>query len=213
MGQREWTTLTGGLNVTFDSGYLHEHPHTKPPEVFFDYPVKGFTLAEWKEISSKFPAWHEDFSKVVNPGKFKIPIRNFVNPEMSDYRAYNVFVRIEYKSGKLSITGVEGPLANGNAKGSCGQIYPLTIDLINREWIEGKIRGLDEIWKRYHLNDLTPGCEHQESFGWKYDTHKDSQCPICGYKIGTAWKFEEVPTWALDFLKALPESQVTPAWV
>lgn len=37
-------------------------------------------------------------------------------------RNANVFCKIQFVDGKLSITGVEGPLKSGNCLGSCGQI-------------------------------------------------------------------------------------------
>lgn len=38
-------------------------------------------------------------------------------------------------------------------------------------------------------------------------------CPVCGYKYGTAWQFEEVPQKVIDWLFALPDSTREPAWV
>ena len=38
-------------------------------------------------------------------------------------------------------------------------------------------------------------------------------CPVCGYKYGTSWKSEEVPQSVIDFLFALPDTTITPAWV
>lgn len=38
-------------------------------------------------------------------------------------------------------------------------------------------------------------------------------CPVCGYKYGHAWLAEEVPETALEFLKSLPDTNITPAWV
>lgn len=38
-------------------------------------------------------------------------------------------------------------------------------------------------------------------------------CPVCGYKMGTAWLFEAVPEDVLTFLSHLPDTTVTPAWV
>lgn len=38
-------------------------------------------------------------------------------------------------------------------------------------------------------------------------------CPICGYKYGSSWCKEEIPQDVIDFLSALPETTVTPAWV
>ena len=38
-------------------------------------------------------------------------------------------------------------------------------------------------------------------------------CPVCGYKYGSAWRFEEVPAEVIDWLKSLPDTKITPAWV
>lgn len=38
-------------------------------------------------------------------------------------------------------------------------------------------------------------------------------CPVCGYKYGTAWRTEDVPSDVLDWLFSLPETRSVPAWV
>jgi hypothetical protein len=38
-------------------------------------------------------------------------------------------------------------------------------------------------------------------------------CPVCGYKYGSAWLCEKVPAKVVAWLRALPETDVTPAWV
>jgi hypothetical protein len=38
-------------------------------------------------------------------------------------------------------------------------------------------------------------------------------CPVCGYKYGTAWLFEEIPADVLQWLENLPDTKITPAWV
>lgn len=37
-------------------------------------------------------------------------------------------------------------------------------------------------------------------------------CPVCGYKYGTAWQREEVPQDVIDWLFALPDTPIQPAW-
>ena len=41
----------------------------------------------------------------------------------------SVYVEVKYKDGKLSITGVEGPTSNGDARGGCGQCHPVRVDV------------------------------------------------------------------------------------
>jgi len=133
----------------------------------------------------------------------------------------SVYAHITYRDGKLSISGVEGPLPNGNCLGGCGQIVMSRSRIINLApgWTSEMVEWFYDIWDRYHLNDMKIGCEHQEALGWKYDNHRDAttfhgqECLICGYSIGSTWKTESVPQWALRWLVSLPETDKTPAWV
>lgn len=56
------------------------------------------------------------------------------------------------------------------------------------------------------------------SLGWVYPKDFDDglltkPCPVCGYKYGSAWLKEDVPEEVINFLKALPDTKITPAWV
>lgn len=81
-----------------------------------------------------------------------------------------VFVEIEYRAGELSIHGVEGPLASGNAKGACGQIDMHMdgeyLDSLRyaKGWTREKVVELLFVWKRWHLNKLKAGSPRQEEF-------------------------------------------------
>ena len=77
-----------------------------------------------------------------------------------------VFVKVAFAGRKLSITGVEGPRANGDAWGGCGQIKLTTKHGINGDWTEEMVTKLSEIWEHWHLNDMRAGCEHQRAEGW-----------------------------------------------
>jgi len=98
----------------------------------------------------------------------------------------DVFCEIKFVEGKLSITGVMGPLKNGNCRGGCGQIdmefehrNPADNDSRTRErikpteftfapgWNAEKWFDFLEAWKHWHLNDMKPGCEHQKDWGKK----------------------------------------------
>src|SRR5512145_1505921 len=98
----------------------------------------------------------------------------------------DIFVEAEYdKEGKLSISGVVGPKANGNAIGASGQIdmsFAHRNPKDNDRWEHnptkpGEIKfapGWDkekwfdflDIWKRWHLNDMKANCEHQTGPEW-----------------------------------------------
>lgn len=151
---------------------------------------------------------------------------------------FDVFVRVTWDGKRLSLIGVEGPKANGDAIGSCGQI---TIDpeavTPAIGWTKAKVRKLINVWKRWHLNDMRAGCEHQRAAKWnerKIDSTKPLThgnmlvwvrpsehpegllcvpCPECGYKYGTAWLHEDVPASVITFLFGLPDADKEPYWV
>jgi hypothetical protein len=74
-----------------------------------------------------------------------------------------VFCRIEFEKGRLSICGVEGPMASGNARGGCGQIVDVAIRSYAPGWDAAKVEEFRKVWDRWHLNDLRAGCEHQRA--------------------------------------------------
>lgn len=96
-----------------------------------------------------------------------------------DGSASPIFINAKFNDGNLSLTGVIGPMKNGNAKGGCGQIdiefahrnekdNEEKCDLITPEeitfapgWNKKKWFDLLDIWKQFHLNDMQAGCEHQ----------------------------------------------------
>lgn len=143
----------------------------------------------------------------------------------------NIFCEINFSDdGILSITGVEGPMKNGNAKGSCGQIEDcITPDIdLAPKWTPLKVKAFLAIWKRWHLNDLTSGTPKQERFirRWRQSRpQRYDYAEACealkeaglydddGYKYGTKWLREEVPPAAIRFLESLPGTDKTPAWV
>lgn len=130
-------------------------------------------------------------------------------------RGASVFCRIEYQNGRLSISGVIGPLASGNALGSSGQIdmEPWHISKYAPGWGFAKVAAFRAIWKRWHLNDMRAECEHQRARGETWNTHPMTVCPDCGYKLGSAWLHEDVPADVIEWLKALPDTDREPAWV
>lgn len=60
--------------------------------------------------------------------------------------------------------------------------------------------------------------ENKYTMDWHCpDEHPDGilgkPCPVCGYQYGHAWQTEEVPQEVIDWLFALPDTPVKPAWV
>lgn len=83
-----------------------------------------------------------------------------------------VYVEIDYQflrnqRWELSITGVHGPRANGNAYGDCGQnINDLRESTPAKAWTVEMRDRLVEIWEAWHLNGMRAGCVHQRAAGW-----------------------------------------------
>lgn len=124
-------------------------------------------------------------------------------------RRYSVWCHIKYLDGKLSITGVEGATHGGNCLGSCGQIYDELKDFVRLEpeWTSEMLVWFISVWKKWHLNDMQAGCEHQRKSG------SQDKCDICDYEYGSAWLTMEVPETVLDALKNLPESKKSYCWI
>lgn len=110
-------------------------------------------------------------------------------------KKYPLFCKINFSSdGRLSITGVVGPLKSGNAMGGCGQVdmefyHPDVRDDTSllkpvqlrwgAGWNRAKWYKFLKIWNDWHLNDMKSTCIHQEEMGWAYDTHH-----------GNAWHYD-----------------------
>lgn len=144
-----------------------------------------------------------------------------------------VFCNIKYENKRLSITGVEGPKRNGDAWGSCGQIEMHYKTLQERTaitpaggWTPELIGQFFDVWDRWHLNDMRAGSQVQMEYLRANPVKHEDYTKRCerlaaaglnpdldGYKYGHAWKFEEVPASVIEFLKSLPDSLETPAWV
>lgn len=229
-------------------------------------------------------------------------------PLGSGDRAALIYAKVQYDGKRISFTGVVGPLRNGDARGSAGQIimsyreydkrgYLSLADIVPaKDWNPGLIREFFDAWNRWHLNDMRAGCEHQrewptgeeleiityrltpEAFverravegaiqismrangtaaitdderailnlpmsthaapdadgpgsgryevdkretktaGWVFPSEHPrglltKPCDVCGHKYGSTWRFEPVPEDVLEWLRALPDTQSTPAWI
>ena len=131
-------------------------------------------------------------------------------------RTFSVFAKVKYDGERLSIVGVEGPLPTGNALGGCGQIHDTILgdDFVpNSAMGQPMVDDFIALWKRYHLNDMHSGCEHQRAMGWTYATHKGRACPVCTCEIGFIRHNEEVPTWVIEYIESMPDTDREPAWI
>lgn len=76
-------------------------------------------------------------------------------------------------------------------------------------WTTGELADLADIWKRWHLNGMRAGCDHQEVVMEqdKYDRTVPSldltpPCPITGYRYGHAWLVATLPAEVVDRVRA-----------
>ena len=111
-----------------------------------------------------------NFSKVVRVGS--VPRGWGKRP---DY-PLDVFANIEYKDGRLSISGVVGPRSSGNCGGSAGQFIMMFKEYDNRGhttlatiklapgWSRVTVRRFFDAWHRWHLNDMKAGSAAQEQY-------------------------------------------------
>lgn len=148
----------------------------------------------------------------------------------------SVYCIIEYKNGRLSISGVVGPLHSGNCLGSCGQIIMSWTPIVKyaKGWTPSMVNRFLDVWDRWHLNDLQAGTPEQMDYVRNYRknharaNYSDYE-ELCSalktaglyeviradgalYKYGHGWIFEPVPADVLQFLDSLPVSDKTPAW-
>ena len=113
----------------------------------------------------------EDFKRIVRPAAVPMQGRN------GKPRRAPLWLTISYKAGRLSIMGVEGPLSNGDALGSCGQcgIDDKAVPL--KGFTCADLARLREIWDRWHLNDMRPLSPEMRAAGWL----EKARLPMAGY--------------------------------
>ena len=146
--------------------------------------------------------------------------------------------RLEGCRGVLSITGVEGPTASGNALGGCGQLVmsQWKIGTFAKGWNRSKVAALRDVWERWHLNDMNAGgplqMEHlrkpeierlwgEQRSLFKGDYYSWAKAVLKragletegGFAYGAKWHFQELPEDVLTWLQALPDADKQPAWV
>lgn len=167
----------------------------------------------------------DPFVKIIRPGTVNVGRRNV-----------SLFIKIKWDGRRLSITGVEGPTASGNAAGSCGQVVDSlgAIETYARGWDFRSVMKLGGVWRRWHLNDMRAGTPAQEEATRAHRKQLDTaegrhafddyraRCAYLesigllvddGYTYGSSWLVEEVPTDVLEWLAGLPDTDRQPAWV
>lgn len=171
----------------------------------------------------------EAFTKIVRIGK--------QHPSWSPY-PFSTFIKVVFDGARLSMTGVEGPQANGNCHGSCGQInmHEWAISAYAPGIDAATVKRIREVWEAWHLNDMQAGSPRQMAHlaanpvEWTYpESHYVKACEALTaaginpdqdhllngkpYRYGSAWLTVAVPDDVLAFLRSLPDTDIQPAWV
>lgn len=113
-----------------------------------------------------------DFKRVVRPGTV----------QLWEGKRASLFVCIEYKAGKLSLTAVEGPKANGDCLGSCGQADDGLVSdgfAPGEHWTRDMATQLWQAWQDHHLNDMKPYSVAMKAEGW----HHKAALAMLGYRF------------------------------
>jgi len=97
-----------------------------------------------------------------------------------------VFCKVEFDKGRLSISGVEGPRPNGDCRGGCGQIVNVVLRSYAPGWDSERVEEFRKVWDRWHLNDLRAGCEHQRA---AWDSREKLE--VVTYRLNTATTREQ----------------------
>lgn len=92
----------------------------------------------------------------------------------------------------------------------------MSYSLESPEELHGEMLSYYEPEKLPYTRDHGP--IDTKTLGWLYPKdHPDGilckSCPVCGYRYGSKWLREEVPEEVLEWLFALPDTTVEPAWV
>ena len=107
-------------------------------------------------------------------GHTKVPGRAHPRP---------VTVTVKYANGRLSLTGEIGYRGNDG----CGQIRKPEFSSFEPGWNQESVDRLWDIWDRWHLNDMRPGCAHQ-----RIDPDWDTTRKIEITKFGWTKKYYEM---------------------
>lgn len=111
---------------------------------------------------------------------------------------------------ELSVTGsvwnhIRSDIVCGGQMHDCLEAYVV-------RWTESraKVRRILEIARRWHLNGMRAGCEHQRAAGehsawvgvYPEKGYPAPRCQVCGYSYGNQWLHEELPAEIVEEIKS-----------
>jgi hypothetical protein len=162
----------------------------------------GYDLATYKKFIAIWQTWH-----------------------LNDFKAGCEHQRAEHWGDKKVILYTHKMTSETlSAQNSLNKKIEEQLKNIGSFTLKGKEKALYSLSYSITTNSETPPDGYkldraeEKGTGWlTQEEHPDGvlckPCPVCGYKYGTAWRFEEVPAEVIDWLKSLPATKITPAWV
>jgi hypothetical protein len=102
----------------------------------------------------------------------------------------------------IDVLSISGSLVGGG-NNTCGQCLDEILEVFPDD---DRIKVIHKTWKQYHLNDMRAGCVHQIEGNCSDQQIMAQVCSKTGYKYGSAWLFEEIPTQVLNELRRALDS-------
>lgn len=192
---------SGQINMEFSGKDKRYH---KPPEVEF---AAGWDADTWRKFLDVWDEWHLNDMRAGCKHQRKTDMRREV--ELVWYKltseAYQTRKRVRHEAAEAMLH--HKPFKPTPTEEALAKLDDWFKSTTHPPDADSPLSGCYEVEKREH-----------KAIGWvTQDDHPDGmmgrKCPACGYKYGSAWLKEEVPADVLDFLRSLPDTDGTPAWV
>jgi hypothetical protein len=112
----------------------------------------------------------------------EVSLKEYISERAVDYIEFTASGRL-YRRGVVSTWG------------QC-------LDAIASVIEDAKLQRIVEIWRRWHLNGMHAGCEHQRHLEHEASEHIGEICSVCGYSFGSSWIVEELPEDIINEIKS-----------
>lgn len=183
-----------------------------PEDITF---APGWNKGMWWDLLEIWNDWHLNDMRAYCEHQKALGWRELASKEVT---IYHWRLKTEFFSEKREIEGVAVESAK---RGVVCKLTPHQLAVLNAEVRHGTHtpEAPSELYEpKKPLYNGDNGHEEKKLIGWlRPDEHPDGimckPCPVCGYKYGSEWKREELPEPVIKFLTALPDADISPAWV
>ena len=177
-------------------------------------PAKGWTREMLDRFCNIWDEWHLNDMRPYCRHQKELGWNEEAGQEITLYH-----YKLTDQAAKLQKQAKEAAM-NALKSGETFTTTPDQVFYANLEYFLDTYADLDETRKELYVpykSSLGKPPQEKEKRGW-VRFEKDPRgilckpCPVCGYKYGTAWIKEDVPQDVIDWLLALPDTPVQPAW-